>query len=734
MHKLLRHSLLTLTALLTAALAAAQSVTWKSSVEPLGGDAYRIVLEAAIPAGYHMYDMGPYEGGPTATTIVLTPGEGVQLDGPVEQLTKAHTYYDELFGMQIGTLSGKPRFAQKVHLATAKGTVTAQLEWMICNDSSCMPPDETELTIEIAASAAPAAPAKGEAVQSAPAATTPVKTTPAKAETTPAAATAQTAESAVQEPAQEAAPATVAPAGEQTESAAEVAPAAEAAEAAPVKDAAGSKGLWALIIEAILWGFAALLTPCVFPMVPMTVSYFLKGEGGAAMGRLRASLYGLFIVLLYTVPIAAIILITRIVGGDAVTADIFNWLATHWLPNIIFFLVFMVFAASFFGAFEITMPSWMVNKTDSKADTKGIGGIFFLALTLVLVSFSCTGPIVGSVLIKSTSGEFWTPIITMLAFSVAFALPFTLFALFPSVLKKLPKSGGWLNSVKVVIGFIEVALGMKFLSVADQTYHWGLLDREVYLAVWIVVFALLGFYLLGKIRFAHDSDLPYVGVGRLTLAIIVFSFVVYMIPGMWGAPLKALSGYLPPLTTQDFVLGQHTAAVSAGTSASGSHTLLTVEGKQPKYSDFLHLPHGLEGFFDLKEAEAYAAKVGKPLFIDFTGHGCVNCREMEARVWSDPQVLDILRNDYVIVALYSDDKKVLPESEWVTTDAGKVLKGLGKINSYYALKTYGVNAQPYYVLQGADGRPLVAPRGYDLSVEGFVEFLQSGLAAYKQQK
>ncbi|WP_296111290.1 cytochrome c biogenesis protein CcdA [uncultured Alistipes sp.] len=734
MHKLLRHSLLTLTALLTAALAAAQSVTWKSSVEPLGGDAYRIVLEAAIPAGYHMYDMGPYEGGPTATTIVLTPGEGVQLDGPVEQLTKAHTYYDELFGMQIGTLSGKPRFAQKVHLATAKGTVTAQLEWMICNDSSCMPPDETELTIEIAASAAPAAPAKGEAAQSAPAATAPVKTTPVKAETTPAPATAQTAESAVQEPAQEAAPATVAPAGEQTESAAEVAPAAEAAEAAPVKDAAGSKGLWALIIEAILWGFAALLTPCVFPMVPMTVSYFLKGEGGAAMGRLRASLYGLFIVLLYTVPIAAIILITRIVGGDAVTADIFNWLATHWLPNIIFFLVFMVFAASFFGAFEITMPSWMVNKTDSKADTKGIGGIFFLALTLVLVSFSCTGPIVGSVLIKSTSGEFWTPIITMLAFSVAFALPFTLFALFPSVLKKLPKSGGWLNSVKVVIGFIEVALGMKFLSVADQTYHWGLLDREVYLAVWIVVFALLGFYLLGKIRFAHDSDLPYVGVGRLTLAIIVFSFVVYMIPGMWGAPLKALSGYLPPLTTQDFVLGQHTAAVPTDTSASGSHALLTVEGKQPKYSDFLHLPHGLEGFFDLKEAEAYAAKVGKPLFIDFTGHGCVNCREMEARVWSDPQVLDILRNDYVICALYSDDKKVLPESEWVPTDAGKVLKGLGKINSYYALKTYGVNAQPYYVLQGADGRPLVAPRGYDLSVEGFVEFLQSGLAAYKQQK
>ncbi len=360
-----------------------------------------------------------------------------------------------------------------------------------------------------------------------------------------------------------------------------------------------------------------------------------------------------------------------------------------------------------------------------KADTKGLTGIFFLALTLVLVSFSCTGPIVGSVLIKSTSGEFWAPIITMLAFSVAFALPFTLFALFPSVLKKLPKSGGWLNSVKVVIGFIEVALGFKFLSVADQTYHWGLLDREIYLAIWIAVFTLMGLYLLGKIKFAHDSDLPYVGVGRLTLAIVVFSFVVYMLPGMWGAPLKGLSGYLPPLTTQDFVLTPGAAAAVP----AGEHSSV---GK-PKYSDFLHLPHGLEGFFDLKEAEAYAAKVGKPIFIDFTGHGCVNCREMEARVWSDPRVLRILRDDYVICALYADDKKELPESEWVTTDTGKVLKSLGKINSHYALETYGVNAQPYYVLQGRDGQPLVPPRSYDLDVDGFIAFLQAGLEAYRAQ-
>ena len=483
------------------------------------------------------------------------------------------------------------------------------------------------------------------------------------------------------------------------------------------------RSLWSIILEAIVWGFAALLTPCVFPMVPMTVSFFMKGASSPAKGRMNASLYGLFIVLLYTLPIAIIILATRFLGGDAITADIFNWLATHWLPNLIFFVVFMVFAASFFGAFEITLPSWLVNKSDAQSDKGGIAGIFFMALTLVLVSFSCTGPIVGSVLIKSTAGEFWNPILTMLAFSTAFALPFTVFAFFPSMLKKLPKSGGWLNSVKVVLGFIEVALGLKFLSMADQVYHWGILDREVYLAVWIVVFSLLGLYLLGKLRFAHDSDVPYIGVGRLSLAIIVFSFVVYMIPGMWGAPLSALSGYLPPLSSQDFVIGQ----------ASHSTSATTIDTSR-KYSDFLKLPHGLQGFFDLEEAEAYAAEVGKPIFLDFTGHGCVNCREMEARVWSDPAVLDILRNEYVICALYTDDKMELPESDWVTTSNGRTLTSLGKINAHYALTRFNVNAQPYYVLQGANGEVLGEPRGYNLDVEAFATFLRKGVEAYKSGK
>jgi thiol:disulfide interchange protein DsbD len=481
--------------------------------------------------------------------------------------------------------------------------------------------------------------------------------------------------------------------------------------------------IWSFILSAIGWALSALLTPCVFPMIPMTVSFFMKGSGSPAKGRINASLYGFFIVLLYTLTIAAIIIITRLIGGGAVTADIFQWLATHWIPNILFFIVFMVFAASFFGAFEITLPSWLVNKSDANSEKGGIAGIFFMALTLELVSFSCTGPIIGSVLIKSTAGEFWEPIITMLAFSTTFALPFTLFAFFPSILKKLPKSGGWLNSVKVVLGFVEVALGFKFLSVADQVYHWGILDREVYLAIWIVVFSLLGLYLLGKIRFAHDSELKHLSVGRLALAIAVFSFVVYLIPGMWGAPLSKLSGYLPPQTSLDFDLTRNQGVVVEQQQQSNTGV---------KYGDVLHLPHGLQGFFDLAEAEAYAAKVDKPVFIDFTGHGCVNCREMEARVWSDPAVLELLKNEYVICALYTDDKMVLPESEWVTADNGKTLKSLGKVNAYYALTRFGVNAQPYYVLQGKNEKILAEPRGYNLDAQAFVEFLRKGVEEYRK--
>ena len=476
--------------------------------------------------------------------------------------------------------------------------------------------------------------------------------------------------------------------------------------------------LWGLILEAILWGFLMLLTPCVFPMVPMTVSFFIKQESG---GRFKALMYGVFIILLYTVPISIIIGLTWFVGGETVTADIFNWLSTHWLPNILFFLIFMAFAASFFGAFEIVLPSSWTTKADSGSSKGGLLGVFFLALTLVLVSFSCTGPIVGTVLIKSTQGEFWTPMVTMLAFSVAFALPFALLAFFPSVLKKLPKSGGWLNSVKVVLGFVEIALGLKFLSTADQTYHWHLLDREVYLAIWIVCFTLLGLYLLGKIRFKNDSPLEYLSVGRLALVIADFTFVLYLLPGLWGAPLKALSGYLPPLETQDFVLG---ARMPGQAGHEGAYVM---DGNDrpslPLYGSEVSLPHGLTGYSKLEDGLAAAKASGRKVFVDITGHGCVNCREMEARVWSDPRVLQRLQNDYVIVSLYVDDKTKLPEDQWVTTESGKVLKDVGRVNSHLVLNRFGVNSQPNYFLLDGDGNTLAGPRGYNLDTDAFVKFL-----------
>ena len=502
----------------------------------------------------------------------------------------------------------------------------------------------------------------------------------------------------------------------------------EAVAAADTTDEEKTAFPWGLILQAVLWGFAMLLTPCVFPMVPMTVSFFLKGSESVAQGRFKAGMYGFFIVMLYTLPIAILIVVTRIIGGESVTADIFNWIATHWLPNILFFIIFMVFAASFFGAFEITLPQSLVNKSDKGSDKKGLAGVFFMALTLVLVSFSCTGPIVGNVLIQATSsnGAWWIPIVTMLAFSVAFALPFTLLAFFPSLLKDLKKSGGgWLNTVKVVMGFIEVALGFKFLSMADQTYHWGLLDREIYLAIWIVTFSLLGFYLLGKLKFAHDDDVPHISVTRLSLTIVVFSFVVYMVPGMWGAPLSGLSGYLPPISTQDYVVAPGSSSHVVVTDAPAAST-------EKKY-DFLHLPHNLEGYFDLEQGLEAAKKEGKPVFVDVTGHACVNCREMEQRVWSDPAALEILRNEFVIVALYVDDKHKLEKEDWVTdAETGKVYKDLGRVNSYIAREKFNVNAQPNYVLLSPDGEILVPTHSYDLSVDNFITFLKSGVDAFNK--
>jgi len=408
-------------------------------------------------------------------------------------------------------------------------------------------------------------------------------------------------------------------------------------------------------------------------------------------------------------------------------ADAANLLATHWLPNVLFFLIFFIFALSFFGMFDIVLPASLTTKIDSQADRGGLMGIFFMALTLAVVSFSCTGPIVGTVLVEAAGGSLFKPALGMFAFSLAFALPFALFAIFPSLLSGLPKSGGWLNVVKVMLGFIELALAFKFLSVADQVYHWGLLDRPIFIAIWIAIALTAGIYLLGKIRLPHDSPVESIGVPRFLVAIVAFAFVIYLLPGMFGAPLAALSGYLPPQTTHDFDLVS-LIRQSAGTGSVNAGTI----PQNVKYGDKFKLPHGLKGYFDYKEALAAAKKENKPLFIDFTGHGCVNCRKMEANVWSKPEVLQRLQNDYIILALYVDDPTELPESEWVVSKYdGKVKKTIGKINADLQITKFNNNAQPYYILLGHDELPLVTPMAYDENVDNFIRFLDAGKANFR---
>jgi len=480
-----------------------------------------------------------------------------------------------------------------------------------------------------------------------------------------------------------------------------------------------AKSISALIeffLMAFLAGLAALLTPCVFPMIPMTVAFFTGKENSRTEAIKDATIFGLSIIFIYSVIGIGV----SIIFG----AEIANDIATSAVANIIFFIIFFIFALSFLGAFDIVLPSAFVNKVNNNADKGGLIGIFFMAFTLVLVSFSCTGPIVGTVLIESAKGEIIKPVIGMLGFSLSFAIPFTLFAIFPEWMQSLPKSGGWLNSVKVVLGFLELALGLKFLSIADQAYHWGILDREIYLAIWIVIFTLMGIYLLGKIQLAHDSPIEKLSVTRLSLAICTFTFVIYMIPGMFGAPLKGLSGYLPPMSTQDFNINKIVREQSA------SYNIKSVDENfpsNPRFSSFLHLPHGINGFFSYKEGLEYAKEINKPLFIDFTGHGCVNCRKMEEYVWSDSNVLERLKNDFVVVALYVDDKTMLPEEEWyISTYDNKVKKTLGKQNFDLQIERFESNAQPYYVLLDNNEKLLNTPTAYDVDVDRFIKFLDEG--------
>lgn len=663
-----------------------EPVKWSFESKMISDNEAELIFKATIDEHWHLYSQD-IPMSPPATTFTFDTVPGYERIGEVTE-SEYIEEYDPNFEMTLKYFSDEAIFKQKIKLLSKDPvTVTGSLEFMCCDDTKCLPPSDVEFEFTFNTTAA-------------------VQKVTGESDDEVAAISTEPLEIFKEEP-------------------------VTIDENEISGDLYVEKSMWDVIIEAIIWGFVALLTPCVFPMIPMTISFFMKGGENKRQGKIQASVYGISIVLLYTLPIAVIILITYFVGGKTVTADIFNWLSTHWIPNIIFFVIFMVFAASFLGMFEIVMPSWMVNKADSKADRGGIIGAFFMAITLVLVSFSCTGPLVGTVLVKSSQGEIFEPIFAMLAFSIAFALPFTLFAFFPSWMHSLPKSGGWLNSVKVILGFIEIALGLKFLSVADQTYHWGILDREVYLAIWIVVFTLMGLYLLGKLKFAHDSDMPFLKVPRFFLAIITFSFVMYLVPGMWGAPLKMLSGYLPPQQTHDFDLND-IIRKNAKVIGSGEQPLEICE--KPIYADLLHLPHGLEGYFDYEQAIACARELKRPLFVDFTGHGCVNCREMEANVWADPRVLKKLREDFIVVALYVDDKTKLPEEQWVISSYdGKIKKSIGKIFADFQISRFGTNAQPYYALLDNNEKLLVTPRAYDLDVDDFIDFLDQGIAKYKER-
>lgn len=489
---------------------------------------------------------------------------------------------------------------------------------------------------------------------------------------------------------------------------------------APSGQESSKKSLWSIFIAGLVGGFAALLMPCIFPMLPLTVSYFTKQAGSRASGISKALLYGLFIIVIY---VALGMIITISFGSDALNA-----LSTNGIFNFLFFLLLVVFAASFFGAFEITLPSSFVNKMDAKSDKGGLVGLFFMAFSLSLVSFSCTGPIIGTLLVEAASkGERLGPAIGMLGFSIALAIPFGLFAMFPSMLKSLPKSGGWLNSVKVVLGFLELALALKFLSNVDLAYHWNWLDREVFLSLWIAIFSMMGLYLIGKIKFSHDSELKFLSVPRTILAIIVFSFVIYMVPGLWGAPLKSISAFLPPSATQDFDL-------SAGIAAAPAHT----DGKVKKYAEIFHergTPKGFDPYYDYDEALAASKEQNKPVLIDFTGWNCVNCRKMEANVWTDPAVAKLLKEEFIMVELFVDDKTELPANEqFVSKYSGKKIKTIGNKNSDFQASAFDSNSQPLYVIVDASGTVLVPKTGANYNIAEYTAFLQSGIDAFKAKK
>ena len=628
-----------------------EPVKWKVSMQGEGKEK-KIVFHAFIEEGWHLYATDIPSGGPIATTFSFDEISNVSLQGEITPSKHPHEEYSKLFDMKLGWFNSNIDFKQAVTIDNPDNfKITGYITYQACNDVTCLPPTKYEFSF-----------GENKAGESPAVVMTPVNFNKA-------ASSNITSQPGWQ-------------------------PVVEEIRAMSTEEIATSGSLWFIFISGFIGGLLALLTPCVWPMIPLTVSFFLKKQQSRHRAISEAILYGLSIIVIY---VGAGLIITLLFGASAL-----NDLATNALFNILFFALLVLFAVSFFGAFEITLPASWSNKLDRKADTAtGIIAIFFMAFTLVLVSFSCTGPIIGTLLVEAASwGGTLAPAVGMGGFAIALAIPFALFAMFPSLMKQLPKSGGWLNTVKVVLGFLELALSLKFLSVADLAYGWHILDRETFLVLWITIFALLGFYLLGKLNFVHDSPVKYVSVPRLFLAIVSLSFSIYMIPGLWGAPLKSISAFAPPLYTQDFNL----------------------------YEQEVHAT-----FNDYNEGLAYAQKEKKPILIDFSGYGCVNCRKMEASVWTDPTVKQILENEYVLITLMVDDKEKL-NKPIVVEENGKPVKleTVGEKWSFLQRYKFGANAQPYYVIINDKGEPLAAPYGYNESVPQFIDFLQNGLKAFNK--
>lgn len=666
---------------------------WKYDVKPTSENEAELVFTVTLDENWHIYSQHTDEMGPIGLSFSFDKSADYTLVGGVSE-PKPHEEYDEMFKCTIRSFSGTVVFKQKIKINSAKDfTVKGVMSYQLCNDGSCIAPEDIDFAFNVKGAKAEATTATEPAQEEV------AEDTAAVVETDTVAAVEETTEAAQVE--------------------------TTAAEATTEKE---GRSIWFIFLTAFGMGFITLLTPCVFPMIPMTLNFFMKGGENKKKGMRQAWMFGFSIIFIYGV----LGVILSLIFGP----QVMYLIGTHWIPNLVFFVIFFVFALSFFGLFEITLPSWLINKSDEEADKGGLLAPFFIALTTVLVSFSCTGPILGGALIELSAGESnrLIPLISMLGFAIGFALPFTLLAMFPSVLSNL-KSGSWLNTVKVVFAFLELALGLKFLSMADLSAGWGILDRETYLALWITIFGLMGLYLIGKLRFKGDDEMQTLGVGRLFLAIITFAFVVYMIPGLWGAPLKAISGYVPPMTTQDFDLEksiyESTKNITVS-AATGENTSALPANR--KYADKLHMPTGFDGFYDLEEAKAYAKKVNKPIFIDFTGKTCANCREMEYYVWTDPEVKRILNEEFVMVALYADVNYIeIPQEEWITDTKGREIKTLGKRNLEYQKTKYNMNAQPYYVLIDAEENVLTKENHkYDRDVQKFISFLNEGIDNYKK--